>query len=69
MKKFCISVREHSKKLFDFQKNVTFNRRRVKSASRCTSMLHLWTKYLEDLSKIMNYRKVRYHWYYIYKKI
>ena len=44
MKKFCESLRKHTKNIIHFEKkkNVTFNKRRPKISSRCKSMLHLW---------------------------
>ena len=44
MKKFCTSLREHTKNLTDFEKKkiVTVNKRSIKIISRCKSMLFLW---------------------------
>ena len=43
MKKFCTSLREHTKNLTDFEKKkiVTVNKRSIKIISRCKSMLFL----------------------------
>ena len=44
IKKFCTSLREHTKNIIDFEKkkNVTVNKRRIKIISRCQSLLYLW---------------------------
>ena len=42
MKKFCESLREHAKNIIDFEKkDVIVNKRRIKTTSRCKSMLYL----------------------------
>ena len=66
MKKFCTSLREHTKNIIDFEKkkNVTVNKGRIKITSRCKSMLYLWKKILKILSKSINNWKIRNHCHY-----
>ena len=69
MKKFCESLREHSKNITDFEKKktVTVNISRIKITSRCKSVLYLWKKNLKIFSKSINYQKVRHHCHYTVK--
>ena len=54
MKKFCTSLREHAKNIINFEKkkNVTVNKRRIKTASKCKSMLYLWKNNLRKSLKV-----------------
>ena len=49
MKKFCESLREHTKNIIDFKKKkmLPSNKRITKITSRYQSMLYLWKKNLK----------------------
>ena len=56
VKKFCDSLKEHTKNTIVFEKqNVTVNKRRTQIISRRKSMLYLWKGMLEKFDKDKNY--------------
>ena len=60
MKKFCDSLKEHTKNIIVFEKqNVTVNKRRTQIISGGKSMLYLRKGILEKFDKDKNYRKFR----------
>ena len=60
VKKFCDSLKEHTKNIIVFEKqNVTVNKRRTQIISGGKSMLYLRKGILEKFDKDKNYRKFR----------
>ena len=63
LKKFCESLREHTKNVIDFKikKNVTVNKRRTKITSRCKVSYICGEKCLKKFANLKDYQKVRAH--------
>ena len=46
MKMFCESLRQHTQKIIDFEKNVMVDKKRIRITQICRKMLSLWNKIL-----------------------
>ena len=69
MKKFCESLREHTKNIIDFQKKkmLPLTKEELKSHKDTKVCYICGKRILKKLSKSINYRKVRYDCHYIGK--